>query len=69
MNGVLSAVSIAVALTLGFACALGLASIWLRAMVGAMTRNSYNVTNAPDSVGQAIMPAAGYPAGPAPGRS
>jgi hypothetical protein len=48
MNGILSAISLAVALTLGFACALGIARIWLRAMVGAMTRNSYNVTNVPD---------------------
>jgi hypothetical protein len=69
MSAFLSAFVIALAVALGFGCALGLAGFWLRAMVGAMTRNSYNVTNAPDSVGQAILPAAGYPAGPAPGRS
>jgi hypothetical protein len=69
MNAVLSAIGMALAVALGFGCALGLASIWLRALVGAMTRNSYNVTNAPDSLGQAILPAAGFPAGPAAGRS
>ena len=62
MNTLLSAIVMATATALGFACALGLATIWLRAMVGAMARNSYNVTNVPDSVGRA-------PAGPVPGRS
>src|ERR1039457_7451312 len=60
MNVSLSAIGMALAVALGFGCALGLASMWLRAMVGALTRNSYNVTNAPDSVGQAILPNATY---------
>ena len=37
-----------VAVALGFGCALAVANIWLRSMMRAMSRNSYNVTSAPD---------------------
>jgi hypothetical protein len=45
MNAIVEAIEMGLALALGFGCALALAGLWLRAMLGAITRNSYNVTN------------------------
>lgn len=36
------------AVVLGFGCALGIASVWLRSVMSAMTRNSYNVSSVSD---------------------
>lgn len=36
------------AVALGFGCALAIATVWLRSVMRAITRNSYNVTSVPD---------------------
>ncbi len=38
----------AAAIAVGFGCALGIATLWLRSIVGAVTRNSYNVSSVSD---------------------
>jgi len=37
-----------IAVAFGFGCAAGIATLWLRALVGAITRNTYNVNDVPD---------------------
>jgi hypothetical protein len=37
-----------VAVALGFGCAVGIATLWLRGLLGAMARKTYNVSNVPE---------------------
>ena len=37
------------AVALGFGCALAIATVWLRSVMRAITRNSYNVSSVSDS--------------------
>jgi len=45
MSAIFDAMELAVALAVGFGSALFIGGLSLRAIVGAITRNSYNVTN------------------------
>ena len=45
---VLSMLLTVFAVSLGFGCAVAIATVWLRSIMRAITRNSYNVTSVPD---------------------
>ena len=51
---VLTTLLMVLVVSTGFGCALAIASVWLRAMVGAITRTSYNVSNVRDRSSQPL---------------
>jgi len=51
---VLTTLLMVLVVSTGFGCALAIATMWLRAMVRAITRTSYNVSNVRDRSSQPL---------------
>lgn len=51
---VLTSLVMVLVVSAAFGCALAIATVWLRALVRAITRNSYNVSDVPNQAAEPL---------------